>query len=137
MNGRIRSRIETLVLILGIAHLTGCSSWQTQLEPPDVALRSNPDRARISTSDGSRRTLHWPAVHDSLLVGNTTGYSEYGDRQDKRVAIPLDSVTRIEFHELSRGRTMALFLTVFGVAMALAVTTAVTGPWFHMGPTSF
>jgi hypothetical protein len=45
MNARIRSRIETLALILGIALLTGCSGWLTQVAPPDVAISSRPARA--------------------------------------------------------------------------------------------
>jgi hypothetical protein len=56
-------------------------------------------------------------------------------RRDQFKTRPRDSVTRIEFHELSSGRTMALFLTVFGVITALAVAAAISGPWLSVGPT--
>ena len=135
MNARISSCLESTVLIFGVALLTGCGAWQTQLDPPDVALSSRPARARITTSDGTRTTLRWPAVHDGLLTGTTTATSEYGDKRDGTVTIPLDSVTRTELHGLSSGRTMTLFLTVFGVITVLAVVGASSGPLFTLGPT--
>jgi hypothetical protein len=118
--------------ILGIALLTGCSSWQVQPEPADAVIaQQHPGTARFTTEDGTQIVLREPTVSAGLITGNQTHISDWGEPRPEPYSIPAASVARVEFWKVDPARTVAgMTLFSLGLVAVCGVGLALSGPLY-------
>lgn len=94
--------------------LLACSSWKTQETSPQQVLgNEQPEKVRVTLSDGSQKVLHSPAVSGDTLTGVTGGGEE--------LSIPLTSVSALELREPDGNKTWGLMIGVVIGMLAAAI----------------
>jgi len=89
-----------IACILLPAYLAACSTWTTQEASPQQVLQDEqPDKVRVTLTDGSQVEVYEPAVSGDTLIGL---------REGQQVSIPLASVTQLELREGDTVKSIAL-----------------------------
>ncbi len=100
-----------IACILLPAYLSACMSWQTQeASPEQVLAEDEPDKVRVTLTDGSQLEVYQPSVSGDTLTGL---------REGEQVSIPLASVTQLELREGDTGKSIAAAGIVVGVGALL------------------
>ncbi len=87
-------------------YLAACTSWQTQEVSPEQALADEqPDKVRVTLTDGSQVEVHQPTVARDTLTGFSDGH---------QVSVPLASVSELELRESDTGKTIWLTVGIVG-----------------------
>jgi hypothetical protein len=119
-------RLRPLLLLLC---LSSCHSWVRQDFAPGAApARAVGDHVRATRADGSRVELASASLAGDTLRGERWEIGRDGRRV--AMAVPLDSVRRLEARRVSAGRTGALVggvVLVVGLFLALAASAVATG----------
>ncbi len=90
--------------------LLACVSWNTQEASPQQVLEDEqPDKVRVTLSDGSQVVLEEPVVSGDTLTGVATGQQR---------SIPLADVSALAVRKTDASRTLG------GVVRGLVVTAA-------------
>ena len=88
-HGPIREHRRTIAALLLLPYLPACTSWQVvQPSPEPLFADEQPEKVRVTQTDGSRVELMWPEVRADSLVGTMKGGGW--------VAIPLSEVLLVE-----------------------------------------
>ena len=116
---RLISVRRTVALLLIPLIATSCHSWRTaQVEPRTLVETEQPNRIRVTTSDGRRAELDRPTVvGDSLVSGSPDGAAGASTR------VAVADVARVEVRRFSLWRTTA---SVLGLAV---IAAAALGVW--------
>jgi hypothetical protein len=120
------ARLRPLVLLLWLA---GCHTWARATSRPAPAPSGAIEgRARATRADGSVLYLVGARVDGDTLRGQIDAAP--GERGPRAVAVPVDSVRRLDVRRLSVGRTAALGGggVLVALALALAAIIAVLPP---------
>ena len=100
-----------IACILLPCYLVACMSWQTQeITPEQVLAEKQPDKVRVTLTDGSQVEVYQPRVSGDTLMGL---------REGQQVSIPLASVTQLELREGDTGKSIAAAGIVVGVGALL------------------
>jgi len=102
------ARLVTLALTL-IA-VSGCRTWQMVPTTPDV---TRPLRSQS-------RLIHTNGQQIEISEGRVTPDSVIGVSRSVRVAVPRDSVARVEERRFSPARSLGLVALYFGMAFAIS-----------------
>ena len=104
------TRIIACVLLP--CYLVACSSWKTQeASPQQVLADEQPDKMRVTLSDGSQVVLEAPVVSGDTLTGVAEG---------EQRSIPLADVADVEVRETEALLTVAFVFGTVVVVGALA-----------------
>ena len=99
-----------IACILLPAYLAACSTWTTQEASPQQVLQDEqPDKVRVTLTDGSQVEVFQPVVSGDTLTGVAEGQQRN---------IPLASVSELELRE---GDTIATVLLIGSVVLGVAV----------------
>jgi hypothetical protein len=114
--GALRARRATALALLALT-TPGCRTWRAQPLPDASAPERVIDgRVRAVRTDGSRVELVGARIGGDTLRGEQWQIGRDGRRV--AVAVPLDSVERVERRAVSKGRTAAL---VGGIVVGLVL----------------
>lgn len=95
-----RLLVLTLLFSFTLTTLTGCHSWaETDPYRPDLGGKER--TVRILRADS---TLLW---FDDARVEGDTLFGHVGESRDVALALPLDSVSSVEYRHISTGKTVA------------------------------
>ncbi len=107
-------RYRPVMLALLVLHLSACTSWQpTFLSPPQVIEEEEPDRVRITRSDGDRVIIRNPEVRADSIAGSM---NEAGSRTE--MSVPISDIQWFEVRQPSRQHTIAL-VVILGFPVVL------------------
>ncbi|MEE8595733.1 MAG: hypothetical protein V3T25_07675 [Gemmatimonadota bacterium] len=108
-----RSRLsKCLAVLLTLTTLAACQKWTTVESPIASTVEKNePNRVRVTTTDGRVMELDSPTVQGDSLTGSTAGEQ-----------VPMVAIAEIEKLEF-RGSNVGL--TVLSIAGAAAIVVAV------------
>ena len=87
-------------------------------EPSDLGTHGLPDVLYVTTRDGQRFVLREPVVVDDSLIGRRFEREGRWRRSGPDVAVPLESIERLEREQLDGIRTVVL---VAGIAGSLVL----------------
>jgi hypothetical protein len=105
----------------------GCRTWQP-VPPPSAGAPTTLPRVRVLRADGSRVEVDQVYVRGDTLYGERRTGTAPGSREV--VAVPVDSVRRVEARRVSGARTGALAGGVLlGVAAAVYLFAYYVGFW--------
>ena len=112
-----------IACILLPCYLVACSTWTTQEASPQQVLQDEqPDKVRVTLTDGSQVEVYEPAVSGDTLTGFEKGRGD-------EVSIPLGEVEQLSLRGFSTLKTVALVGgMVVGVPLALFAIAAATCP---------
>ena len=113
-----------IACILLPCYLVACMSWKTQDASPQQVIAEEPDKVRVTLTDGSQVEVFQPVVSGDTLIG-LQDWKSSGDSLRTEVSIPLTDVSAIEVRETDTEWTI---LAVFGglvVVAAIALNVAV------------
>ena len=127
-------RYRRPALLLLVLHLQACSTWRPSPVSITEAMQDEPAAIRVTTVDGTVRTLDDPRLwRDSLTTEASMVYCPRdraepcpatGGDGESLAPIPLDQITSVEVRQFSTGRTLgAVALTgvvAFGVVFLIA-----------------
>ena len=104
--------------ILLPCYLVACSTWKTQEASPQQVLAEQPDKVRVTLSDGSQVVVEEPVISGDTLTGVAEGQQR---------SIPLSDVADVQVKKTEALLTAAfVFGTVVVVgAVALGVAYAI------------
>ena len=101
------------LLLSGLIALLACNEWHVASPAPVDAIRSNPERVRVTDIDGHRTVVRQPVIHyDTLTSGSAHSGGEL-------FALPVSRIQRLEVRRTNSGKTGAL---AGGVVMAGVLT---------------
>ena len=108
----IREHRRTVAALLLFLYLPACTSWQVGKPSPEEFLENEqPEKVRVTQTDGSRFELMSPAVRADSLVGRVNGGTS--------VSIALSEVQKIEVSESDSAKdVLELPVRVSGDAVA-------------------
>jgi hypothetical protein len=110
-------------LLAATAFLAGCQSWHTEpLPTPRDSARVVRGHVRATRADGSSIELAGVRVAGDTLRG--TVWATRRSAEPRAVALPVDSVPRLEARRVSVGRTAALTGGLLAVYVLIAVAVA-------------
>ncbi|HXI20329.1 MAG TPA: hypothetical protein VNH46_04550 [Gemmatimonadales bacterium] len=114
---------RTISLILLLAYLPGCTTWEVGTPTPEqFVTREHPDPVRVTLNDGSTLVLGQPTiVHDSLV--GTTRVGLAAEDTARTHSIPLSDIRVIEARGSSGGNSLAI---VGGVVFGLFLIACAT-----------
>jgi hypothetical protein len=105
-----------IACILLPSYLVACTSWKTQEASPQQVLEDEqPDKVRVTLSDGSQLVLEEPAVSGDTLSGLDDGTP---------VHIPLANVSSIAVKGTDAAKTAGAALVVIGTVVWVAAIAA-------------
>ena len=108
-----------IACILLPCYLVACTSWKTQeASPQQVLADEQPDKVRVTLTDGSQVVLAEPAISGETLTGSADGQQR---------SIPLADVADVEVKKTEALLTSALVLGGVIVAGAVFVVIAFSG----------
>ncbi len=130
MNPRFRIGVLLSLLLLLPALLSvDCTSWRRQNTSTQEILAAKHRRAiRVSLADSRHVTLTQPWIANDSLFGLATTFPPQvsgkwvGGHTPYRVAIPLESVQKVELRRFSAGKT---FLLVMGLGITVGIIGAI------------
>ncbi len=108
-----------IACILLPCYLVACTSWKTQeVSPQQVLTDEQPDKVRVSLTDGSQVVLEEPVVSGDTLIGF---------EQDVQKSILLADVSALELREGDGGKTTLAIIggVILAGGLALGVAYAV------------
>jgi hypothetical protein len=124
MRNRLVRNSRSVVLALGIAMLSGCTSWRVRPEPPDAVIASEkPGIARFTTVEGACFTLRNPAVSDGQVTGERVSENAWGERVSEPCSVPLETVAQTELPEFDGART-AYTPVIFAIGLFAVAAVA-------------
>lgn len=114
-------RSMMLLLLAAVLATSGCRTWR---EVPRLSGTTGPlpATARVVKTSGERITLAGGQLSRDSVVGTSAA---------GRVAVPRDSVARVEERRPAWGRSIALFLAFY-----LGMAFVISGPEVFTGPSS-
>ena len=93
----IRDHRRTIAVVLLLLYLPACTSWQVGKPSPEEFLENEqPEKVRVTQTNGSRVELVAPKVRADSLVGTVKGDT---------VSIALSEVQKVEVKEADSTRT--------------------------------
>jgi len=118
--------------------LLACATWKThEASPQQVLADEQPDKVRVTLTDGSQVVLKQPVVSGDTLTGLSARTPPPGIsaaaarramREGQQVSIPLASVSGLELHKGEIGKTILLgtgiVVGVAGLAFVLVCSTS-------------
>lgn len=108
-------RVAALALLA--VYLQACTSWRAYQDPVPAAFAGEPPpEVRLTLRDGQRVELHGPVLRgDSLLGLELIGVPDReGPGRQRRVAVALDQVTKLETRQ---GNNAAVVLVMMPVVL--------------------
>ena len=113
-------RLASCVLLP--AYLAACSSWYVQeVSPQQLVTEEQPEKIRVTLTDGSQLQIEHPRVSGDTLMGYEVRGRRYSGQQ---VNIPLSDVTDLAIQRTSAGKTTAL---IFGMVLVVGAAVLVVG----------
>lgn len=101
------------------ALLAGCKTWQsTAVSPERLIAAERPSSIRVTTSDGSTRTLRSPRVINDSIVSGSSGTG--GPVTTSRIGVPRHEVRSVEVARFSPRRTIVLAAAIAAVSIGWA-----------------
>jgi hypothetical protein len=101
------------VLAVAVAlMLVGCATWRATTAPLPEVVRDHPDRIRVTRRDSGQVEVRGP-----VLVSDTLR----GTREDRRIAIPVDDILRVETRGFSAGKSSILIGGLIVAATAVLI----------------
>ena len=100
------------------AFLAGCSSWWVQeVSPQQLITEDQPEKIRVTLTDGSQMVLEQPRVSGDTLMGKFApkDFAPSAQVQLKRgeqVNIPLSDVTDVAIQKTDPGKIFGMVLVV-------------------------
>ncbi len=86
--------------------LVACSTWKPQhVSPQQVVSEKQPDKVRVTLTDGTRNVIEYPMITGDSLTGVLAGVQE---------TVPLSTVTVLELREVD------VLINLLGVAVFVA-----------------
>ncbi len=117
-----------IACILLPCYLVACTSWKTQEASPQQVLEDEqPDKVRVTLTDGSQVEVYEPALSGDTLIGFEKGSRDWRKTEDTpggAVSIPLSDVSALEVRKSDGGLTI---LAVFGGLVLAAGVVIVVG----------
>jgi len=96
--------------------LAACTSWKAQEPAPEQVLANQqPDKLRVTLTDGSRFVLDQPVVLNDTLSGISKG---------EPVRIPLADVSRLELRDSDTAKTIGGAVAALGLGILIAAAAA-------------
>lgn len=110
---------RTAAALVLLALLAGCKTWQsTAVSPERLIAAERPSSIRVTTSDGTTRTLPNPRVINDSIVSGTSGTG--GLVTSSRLAVPRQEVRSVEVPRFSPRRTIVLAAAIAAVSIGWA-----------------
>ena len=122
MQSYFRHRRLTCCLLLP-AFLAGCSSWWVQeVSPQQLVTEDQPEKIRVTLTDGSQVVLEQPRVSGDTLVGCQL-FEVQGQQRCPSdlgaVSIPLSDVTGVAIEKTNPVKVFIVLLVVGGAVVGL------------------
>ncbi len=111
MQTYFRLRCLTCCLLLP-AFLAGCSSWYVQeVSPQQLITEDQPEKIRVTLTDGSQMVLEQPRVSGDTLMGCQL-FEVQGQQRCPIVSIALSDVTDVAIEKINPVKVSVVVLVV-------------------------
>lgn len=106
------------LLILTVCLLTACTTWRAQTAPPGETLATPREQVRLTMTDGNAHVLHITRLQGDRVVGMR---SRSTSLNADTLSFPVADVRKVEIHQFSTGRTVALAAGVAGAIVIFGI----------------
>jgi hypothetical protein len=115
-----------IACILLPSYLVACTTWKTQEASPQQVIAEEPDKVRVTLTDGSQVEVFQPVVSGDTLRGfDSEDRTSRGATQGDEVSIPLADVSTVETRGTDALLTTAFVFGTVVVVAAIALNVAV------------